>query len=30
ALDDINQFEQTDERIALWCEQIMTEMAQLL
>ena len=30
ALDDITQFEQTDERIAQWCEQILTEMAELL
>ncbi|KAB8305321.1 flavodoxin FldB [Erwinia endophytica] len=30
ALDDINQFEETDQRIAQWCEQILTEMAALL
>ena len=30
ALDDVNQFEHTDERIAQWCEQILTEMAELL
>lgn len=30
ALDDINQFERTDERIAQWGEQILTEMAALL
>ena len=26
ALDDVNQFEQTDERIAQWCEQILQEI----
>lgn len=30
ALDDVNQFDLTDERIAQWCEQILTEMAELL
>ncbi|HBV40423.1 MAG TPA: flavodoxin FldB, partial [Erwinia sp.] len=30
ALDDVNQFELTDERIAQWCEQILTEMADSL
>ena len=30
ALDDVNQFEQSDERIAQWCEQILTETAELL
>lgn len=30
ALDDVNQFEDTDERIAQWCEQILTEMAEAL
>jgi flavodoxin II len=30
ALDDINQFDATDERIAQWCEQILTEMAESL
>ncbi|MCX8956918.1 flavodoxin FldB [Erwinia psidii] len=30
ALDDVNQFDATDERIAQWCEQILTEMADLL
>ncbi|EOS95960.1 flavodoxin FldB [Erwinia tracheiphila] len=30
ALDDVNQFDATDERIAQWCEQILTEMAGLL
>ncbi len=29
ALDDITQFEQTDRRIADWCDQILTEMALL-
>ena len=26
ALDDVNQFEQSDERIAQWCEQILQEI----
>lgn len=26
ALDDVNQFEQTDERVAQWCEQILQEI----
>ena len=30
ALDDVNQFELTDARIAQWCEQILTEMAATL
>jgi len=30
ALDDVNQFEQTDERIEQWCEQILNEMSELL
>ena len=30
ALDDVNEFDLTDERIAQWCEQILTEMAELL
>ena len=30
ALDDVNQFEESDERIAQWCEQILTETASLL
>ncbi len=30
ALDDINQFDATDDRIAQWCEQILTEMAESL
>ncbi|MFH8135541.1 flavodoxin FldB [Pantoea osteomyelitidis] len=30
ALDDVNQFEQSDERIEQWCEQILTETAELL
>ncbi|CAK9884313.1 MAG: Flavodoxin 2 [Candidatus Erwinia impunctatus] len=30
ALDDINQFELSDERISQWCEQILTETASLL
>ncbi|WP_241607109.1 flavodoxin FldB [Rosenbergiella epipactidis] len=30
ALDDANQFEETDERIANWCEQILGEVADLL
>lgn len=30
ALDDVTQFEQTDERIALWCMQILKEMEALL
>ncbi len=30
ALDDVNQFEQTDDRIEAWCEQILTEMSGLL
>ncbi|MGJ8679172.1 flavodoxin FldB [Paraglaciecola sp.] len=29
SLDDENQYEQTDERIAQWCEQILAEMIQL-
>lgn len=30
ALDDVNQFEQSDERIEQWCEQILTETADRL
>lgn len=30
ALDDANQYEQSDERIHQWCEQIMLEIAELL
>jgi len=30
ALDDVNQFEVTDERVEQWCEQILTETAELL
>lgn len=30
ALDDVNQFDVTDERIEQWCEQILTETAALL
>ncbi|QHM72298.1 flavodoxin FldB [Mixta intestinalis] len=30
ALDDVNQFDVSDERIAQWCEQILTETAALL
>lgn len=30
ALDDVNQFEQSDERIEQWCEQVLTETAALL
>lgn len=30
ALDDVNQFEETDGRIESWCEQILAEMSALL
>jgi len=30
ALDDVNQFEVTDERVEQWCEQVLTETAGLL
>ncbi|MGV3344481.1 flavodoxin FldB [Enterobacteriaceae bacterium LUAb1] len=30
ALDDVNEFTLTDQRLATWCEQILTEMAALL
>lgn len=30
ALDDVNQFEVTDERVEHWCEQVLTETAALL
>ncbi|WP_029684376.1 flavodoxin FldB [Tatumella saanichensis] len=30
ALDDVNQFEMTDERVERWCEQILGEMEALL
>jgi flavodoxin II len=30
ALDDVNQFELSDERIEQWCEQILTETSDLL
>jgi len=30
ALDDVNQYELSDERIQQWCEQILQEMAPLL
>jgi len=30
ALDDVNQFEQSDERIEQWCEQVLTETADRL
>lgn len=30
ALDDVNQFEATDERVEQWCEQILTETAERL
>jgi flavodoxin II len=30
ALDDVNQFELSDERVEQWCEQILTETAALL
>ncbi len=29
ALDDVNQFEETDSRIESWCEQVLTEVAAL-
>nr|MBA2816184.1 Antitoxin CptB [Candidatus Pantoea persica] len=30
ALDDVNQYQDTDARIEQWCEQILTETAALL
>lgn len=30
ALDDVNQFEMTDDRVERWCEQILTEVEELL
>lgn len=30
ALDDVNQYEQSDQRIQQWCEQILLEIAELL
>ncbi|MFS2225490.1 flavodoxin FldB [Pantoea sp. B65] len=30
ALDDVNQYDVSDERIEQWCEQVLTEMADLL
>lgn len=30
ALDDVNQYEASDERIEQWCEQVLTEVAALL
>ncbi|MBA6364916.1 flavodoxin FldB, partial [Colwellia sp. BRX8-8] len=30
ALDEDNQYEQSDERIALWCQQIQREIAEII
>ncbi|TCV91712.1 flavodoxin FldB [Biostraticola tofi] len=30
ALDEVNQYDLSDERLQQWCEQILTEMAELL